>query len=434
MGKAQTRPPGRVHYAWVVLGSAMTISGVSSGVRNAFGVLIDPLVEQHGWSVGAISLAYSLEFLSAVAVSLAAGAAADRVGARKVLLVTVAAFTSGLVLTGTITRLWQFYLYFGVLAGGLGIMGSVVVPVMVTRWFARRVGLALGVMWGFMGAAGVVIAPLLSWLVATAGWRQGFFILAAAVGTLMLLAALFARGRPQDKHMPAYGEEAATPGQATAAAAPPITFRFVRRTPAFWHLINIHFLGCVGHSVFLAQIVYMAIKGDIPRLTVPWLGIPPLSHAWLLSTIVGFSILSRFGTPMLAERIGGKRTLTVAFILQSMPILLLFWASEAWQFYLFAVIFGFGFGAEMPSFPIINKQYYGTGAPLNTVYSWQLAGALSGMALGGWMGGALYDWTGAYTWSIAAGFLFNIAGLIPILLLPRHRPGVILAPAPSPAA
>ncbi|MEE9201755.1 MAG: MFS transporter, partial [Dehalococcoidia bacterium] len=393
MAQAQLQPKRRFHYAWVVLGSAMTISGISSGVRNAFGVLIDPLVEQYGWSVGAISLAYSLEFLSAVGVSLAAGVAADRVGARKVLLVTVAAFTSGLMLTGTITQLWQFYLYFGVLAGGLGIMGSVVVPVMVTRWFARRTGLALGVMWGSMGAAGVVIAPLLSWLIATAGWRQGFFILGAAVGTLMLLAALFARGRPQEKNMLAYGEEAATPGQATAAAAAaPITFRFVRRTPAFWHLINIHFLGCVGHSVFLAQIVYMAIRG----------GIAPLTAAGVLSTIVGFSIFSRFGTPMLTERVGGKRTLVMAFILQSLPILLLFWASEAWQFYLFAVIFGVGFGAEMPAFPIINKQYYGTSAPLNTVYSWQLAGALTGMALGGWLGGALYDWTGAYTWSITA--------------------------------
>jgi MFS family permease len=425
MAQAQLQPKRQFHYAWVVLGSAMTISGISSGVRNAFGVLIDPLVEQYGWSVGAISLAYSLEFLAAVGVSLAAGAVADRVGARKVLLVTVAAFTSGLMLTGTITQLWQFYLYFGVLAGGLGIMGSVVMPVMVTRWFARRTGLALGVMWGSMGAAGVVIAPLLSWLVATAGWRQGFFILGAAVGALMLLAALFARGRPQDKHMLAYGEEAATPGQATAAAAStPINFRFVRRTPAFWHLINIHFLGCVGHSVFLAHIVYMAIRG----------GIAPLTAAGVLSTIVGFSIFSRFGTPMLAERVGGRRTLVAAFILQSLPILLLLWASEAWQFYLFAVIFGVGFGAEMPAFPIINKQYYGTGAPLNTVYSWQLAGALTGMALGGWLGGALYDWTGAYTWSITAGFLFNIAGLVPILLLPRHRPGQrILAPASSPA-
>ena len=286
--------------------------------------------------------------------------------------------------------------------------------------------MALGIMWGSMGVAGMAIAPLLSWLITNVGWRQGFFILGAAVGVLMLLATFFARGRPQEKGLWAYGEEAALPGRATAGtAAPRLGFRFVRGTPAFWHLINIHFLGCVGHSVFLAQIVYMAIRSDIPGQTA----------AWLLSTIVGFSVVSRFGTPMLAERIGGKRTLLIAFILQSLPILLLFWAHEAWQFYLFAVIFGLGFGAEMPAFPIINKQYYGTGAPLNTVYSWQLAGALTGMALGGWLGGALYDWTGAYTWSITAGFLFNVAGLVPILLLPRHRSGeVILAPTRAPAA
>ncbi|MEK7849062.1 MAG: MFS transporter [Chloroflexota bacterium] len=411
------------HYAWVVLVSGMTISALSSGIRGSFGVLVDPLVKQYGWSVGAISLAYSLEFLSAVGVALVAGIAADKVGARKVLVVTVVAFTSGLLLTGTVTELWQLYVYFGLLAGGLGIMGNVVVPVIVTRWFARRVGLALGVMWASLGAGGAVAAPLLSWLIARVGWRQGFFIVGVAAGGLMLLAAYFTRGRPQDMHMEAYGEEAGASAQAqTAAASPPLSFGFVRRTPAFWHLVNIHFLGCVGHSVFLAQIVYMAIQR----------GISPLTAAGLLSAITGFSIFSRFVTPILAERIGGKGTLTIAFLLQSVPILLLFWTHQTWQFYLFAAVFGIGFGAEMPAFPIINKQYYGTRAPLTTIYSWQLAGALSGMALGGGLGGALYDWTGAYTWSITVGFLFNIVGLVPILLLPRHQPGrVILAPVPS---
>jgi hypothetical protein len=56
---------------------------------------------------------------------------------------------------------------------------------------------------------------------------------------------------------------------------------------------------------------------------------------------------------------------------------------------------------------------------------------MSGMALGGWLGGVLFDMTGAYTWAIAVSFLFSATGLVPIMALPRHRPGVILAPSPA---
>jgi MFS family permease len=88
----------------------------------------------------------------------------------------------------------------------------------------------------------------------------------------------------------------------------------------------------------------------------------------------------------------------------------------------------------MPSFPIINRQYWGSLAPLNAIYSWQLAGAMTGMAVGGYLGGVLFDISGAYTWSIMLAFVFTATGLVPILTLPHHRPGVILASAPPAVA
>lgn len=81
---------GRPHYAWVVLACAIAISAVSSGVRQSFGVFIDPLVEQYGWSRGSISAANSIMFLSSIAFLLIAGALADRVGARRIALVAAA--------------------------------------------------------------------------------------------------------------------------------------------------------------------------------------------------------------------------------------------------------------------------------------------------------------------------------------------------------
>ncbi|MEE9202314.1 MAG: MFS transporter [Dehalococcoidia bacterium] len=265
------------------------------------------------------------------------------------------------------------------------------------------------------------------WLIINLGWQRTFFLAGSTLGAAMLLALYFFRSQPQDKGLTAYGEEPApSPAEAvgTPAAPPPAhvaDFGVIRRLPVFWYLVNIHFMGCVGHSILIAHIVPIAM----------FRGLPGLTAAGVLSTITGFSIFSRFGTPMLAERIGGKKTLMVAFLLQALPVLLLFGAQEAWQFYLFAAIFGLGFGAEMPSYPIVNRQYWGTLSPLNSIYSWQIAGAMSGMALGGWLGGVLFDITGAYTWAIAVSFVFSATGLVPIMALPRHRPGVILAPSPT---
>jgi MFS family permease len=90
------------------------------------------------------------------------------------------------------------------------------------------------------------------------------------------------------------------------------------------------------------------------------------------------------------------------------------------MFYLFAVLFGIGFGGEMTAFPIINRQYYG-GAPVGTTYGWQMAGAGIGMAIGPVMAGYLRDFTGDYTWSLLLAFALSVVGVVCILGLPDTR-------------
>ena len=72
-------------------------------------------------------------------------------------------------------------------------------------------------------------------------------------------------------------------------------------------------------------------------------------------------------------------------------------------------------------FPIINRQFFGSKAPLGSIYSFQMVGAGIGMALGGWLGGGLFDLTGDYTWSLLASLLMSFIGLPLALSLPRHK-------------
>ena len=132
-------------------------------------------------------------------------------------------------------------------------------------------------------------------------------------------------------------------------------------------------------------------------------------------------MVSRFAFSLLTERLGGRTVLMLAIVGQSTSILMLLFAHEAWHFYAFAVVFGICYGGEMVGFPIINRQMFGRAAPLSTIYSFEMVGASFGMALGGWIGGVLFDFSGDYTWAIlvAAGIGYLA---IPLALgLPRHE-------------
>jgi MFS family permease len=151
-------------------------------------------------------------------------------------------------------------------------------------------------------------------------------------------------------------------------------------------------------------------------------GVPGIAAAGVLSMALASSFISRVGMSLIAESRGGRFTLTLAVLLQTLPTLLLLSARELPLFYSFAFLFGIGYGGEMVGFPIFNRQYYGMGAPLNTIYAYQMAGAMLGMAVGGWLGGALFDWTGVYTWSILAAVAAGFLGITAALVLPsRHR-------------
>ena len=403
-----------LHYAWVILGAACILSVLARADSASFAVLVDPLVEKFGWKRGDISFAYALAFLGGMPAMLTFGWLGDRYGARTLMIGASFMISVGTVLLGTIQDLWQFYLIYGLLVGSLGNAAfMVLLPVIVTRWFDRRMGLALGIYWAALGSGPVVFAPLFRWLIETRGWESAFTLIGVGLGAVLLAFSVLIRSSPQEKGLTAYGAEDAS-GQkevSTAPAATSATLRAVLARRPVWLLMGCHHLGCAGHAVILAHGVSMATHH----------GIPGLEAAGVLSTIAGVSILSRFGFSILTERLGGRTVLTLAIIGQSASILMLLFATEAWTFYLFAVIFGICYGGEMVGFPIINRQLFGPAAPLSSIYSFEMVGASTGMALGGWLGGVLFDLSGDYTWAIITASAIGFLALPLALYLPRHK-------------
>ena len=404
----------RLHYAWVILLASCVLSVVSRADSASFGVFIDPLVTKFGWTRGDISLAYSLAFLAGLPAVVIMGWLGDRYGARKLMIGASMLIGTGTVLLGTIKELWHFYVFYGLFVGSLGNAAfTVLLPVIVTRWFYRHMGVALGIYWAAMGVGPMIFAPLFRWLIETHGWEWSFTLIGIVAGGILITFSSLIRSSPYEKGLSAYGVEGSPKEPRVSAASGMVAadLREVLTKRPVWNLMGIHFLGCAGHAIILAHVVSMAT----------FQGVSGVEAAGVLGTIAGTSIISRFACSVLAERLGGRAVLTMALIGQSTPIFILFFASEAWVFYLFAVVFGLCYGGEMVGFPIINRQLFGLKAPLSSIYSFEMLGASTGMALGGWLGGALFDLSGAYTWSILVSIVIGYLGLPLALALPRHR-------------
>ena len=404
-----------VHYAWIIVALAFGIQTASSSMRLAFGTFVDPLAEMYGWSNGSIGLAYAIQFAASAAFSPVAGWMGDVYGTRRTLLLGVVLFSAGIMLTGTMNSLWEFYLYYGVIVGAALAVFMVLLVSAVSYWFKTQQGLAIGLLMASFGVGPVLAAPLIVFVINRFGW--GTAMLVAGLGSGLMMLGLIARfyGKPSDKGDRPYGALTSDPveipaDRAKLNAESKAFFNRARGTFNFWNLVNIHFLGCVGHSIIIVFGASIAIHR----------GIEPVVAAGVVSTFFGLSIASRFWSAFLADYFSPRGIMVASFFLQGVTVFLLLEASVVWHFYLFAVLFGIGYGGEGTIFPMLNNRYYKK-APFGTPYGWQMFGASLGMGFGGWIGGYLFDITGAYTLTILVSVATSLGGMVSILFLPDPR-------------
>ena len=397
------------HYAWMIVAIATIMQMVGASIRMAFGVFIDPLSSIFGWGQGDITLAYGINSVVTAFASPAAGWMGDRFGARKTMALGSAMFIVGMVVTGIIQELWQFYIAFGVI---LGIAQAIfLVPLLpgVMRWYRRQLGWGMGILMASWGIGPAITAPLMGYMLVHLEWQGTFWVTAGASAVIMAILIYLYRDSPADIGVSPYGT---LPGESFKVEIVIDKVRartwasYMKKTSAYYNMSSIHFLGCVGHAVILVYLIPMAVRE----------GIDLVAAATILAVMAAVSVPSRFIVPVLAEKVGVRTIMAVFYFLQGITVIMLFWTHEHWMFYLFALVFGIGYGGESGGFPILNRRYYGH-APQGSPYGFQMLGAGLGMALGGWIGGVVFDISGGYGWAFVISIVASLAGMVSIMLL-----------------
>ena len=411
------------HYSWIIIAILATVQIFASSISMAAGIMLPPLTDDSGpfgWNESLVTLGIAAYYGFGALYAPITGWMGDRFGSRIMLFAAATLYLISMLLLSQISELWHFFLFFGVLLSLTQSLGMVPLMASISGWFRRRLGLGIGILWAAGGIGTGVFAPIAGFLIQTLGWQGNFIVIGIIGGGAMLALVPFMRNRPSDVGIEPYG----------ARSGDPIPVRLekgmerlritafnksIRGTRPFWNLPLIHGLGCAGHGIILIYVVKYSLDSRV------FTGPNALATAGIILTIISLvSIISRFGTPVLAELYGTRRMMAVSLLIQGITVpIIMFGPTEPWVFYLFAVTFGIGFGGEWTGYLIINRQYFGDG-PMGTIYGWQTTGALMGHFIATSLAGLIMFVTGSYMAILGLSMAYSLGGVVVITLLDNN--------------
>src|SRR4051794_8499340 len=351
---------------WVVVAAAFASMATAFGIVYSFGAFYEEMRADLGASRGAAATLFSLTSLAFFGLGGATGAAADRYGQRRVLVVGAAAMGLGLVVTAHAHSLPMALVAY-CLGAGLGVACAYVPMVaLVGAWFERRRTLALGVAVAGIGVGTLAFPPVAAALIESIGWRDTYLVFAGVGVGVLLLAALAATPAPQDVH---------PPGARLGEALRERDYRLLY----------------VGGLV-------LSIALFVPFVHLPSYaeerGIDTVAAAALVGAIGTASIVGRLALGGLAARWGLLRTFQGCFLAMAVSFVLWLCAGSSYALLVaFAVVLGVGYGGFVALSPAVVAERFGVerlGSLLGVLYT----GAGLGSALGPPGAGAAIDAAG----------------------------------------
>lgn len=394
-----TRSPGAPQdnapdsaYAWRRLAISLALS--TFGGIGFWSVVVSlPAIEaEFAIDRGDASLPYMATLIGFAVGGVIMGRLSDRIGIMKTQMIGALTLGLGYFAAANAETLLQFIIAQALLIGLLGSsvsFGPLVAD--VSLWFVKRRGIAVAIVACGNYLSGAIWPPLLQRAIETFGWRQahigvGVVCIAAMLPLALALRRPAPRDEPGDKPVTRNLDGAATPG------------RSPRRLLMLLCVAGISC--CVAMS--MPQVHIVAYCGD--------LGYGARRGAEMLSIMLGVGVISRLGSGLIADRIGGLGTLALGSTLQCLALIFYLPFDGLTPLYIVSALFGLAQGGIVPSYALIVRDYFPAreaGAKVSIV----LMSTVLGMALGGWMSGEVFDLTGSYQAAFINGIAFNLLNM-----------------------
>jgi predicted MFS family arabinose efflux permease len=394
----------RIFFGWWVVGASMLAMSAGAGPLGmaSFGLLMLPLQQEFGWSRAELS--WSLTLLNAASAFslILVGRLVDIKGARAVILPCFALMALCLVaiplLVSEIWHLWALFLLMGIV--GAATNSVTYVPVL-SAWFNRRRGLALGLAMSGFGAGYAYVPVLVQAMIERVGWR-GAYVGLSLIVVLVAIPAVYwlLIEKPQDRGMAADG--VALDDRAAAEAPSGLTTGQALRTREFWLLTLIFSLmTTIMYGLFTHLVPMLGDRGVSP-------GVAAIVASTMGLTTFGGRILVGF----IVDEIFGPVVLFCIVMLAAAGILVLSLGLTGPMMFVAAALIGTTIGAEADLLAYLASRYFGTRS-LATIFGFQVAAYMGGVALGPAVFGMGYEVSQSYDPVLKA----CLGGLLIILLL-----------------
>ena len=397
----------RFFYGYVIVAIAFLLMLVMWGAYYSFGIFFEPLLAEFGWTKAMTSGAFSLSFFLTGVLGVLTGRLTDRFGPRVVM--TACGFFLGLgyILVSRAGTVWQLYLFYGIVVA-MGMAASVTpLQSTVARWFVRRRSVMNGIINSGIGGGMIIVPPLAHQLISHYGWRNSYIIVGCTALVLIMLSAQFLRRDPAQMGKRPYGEDDAEIKVNPVDSG--FSFRRAVQKWQFWVLVMALLCFTLGEGTVLVHVVSHAIG----------IGIPAGSAAFIIPVIGFVSIPGRILLGVVGDRIGNKNAYLIGFVFFVASLFLLLMSRELWMLYLFAVIFGFGYGGLSALISPIIAEFFGLSSHGVIMATVIMFGGTGGMALGPLLAGHIFDITGSYH---SAFILYTVIGVIGLVLVTRLKP------------
>jgi len=373
-------------YAWRRLAASVTLSTLGGIGMWALAVAMPALQADLGVSRADISFAYSLNMLGFFAGGVVAGRMVDRRGIVFVSIVSALGLAAGFALAPLAPSLILFSAA-QVLVGFSAAATFAPLVADISHWFEKRRGLAVAMAASGNYIAGAVWPPIVGAMIQHHGWRVTYGSAAVLCLVTMIPLALTLKRRAPDHDA---GHAASVANQSLAALG--LSARALQTL-----LIVAGLSCCVAMS--MPQVHIVAYCSD--------LGYGVARGAEMLSLMLGFGIVSRVASGWLADRVGGVMTLLIGSTLQCVALVFYLVSDSLFSLYLASALFGLFQGGIVPSYAIIVREYFPPREAASRV-SLTVSATIVGMALGGWMGGVMFDLTGSYRAAFINGIAWNV--------------------------
>lgn len=387
-------------HGWRIVVAGALISAVGSGlVVQGFAVYAVLLREEFGWSTGLLAVAFALNRAESGLLGPAQGWMIDKFGPRFVLQIGAVIMALGFLLFSKTNSVWQFFLFYPMVAMGVALGGFLTIVTTVVSWFERRRALALAVYsTGF--ALGGLLTPGLVWYLERYGWRSGARVSALLTILIMLPLSLAFHHRPSDVGQYVDGVDPDGPMLSVGPGSPVTSVHFTAaeavRTRAFWFISLGHMAALLVVSALLAHLALYLTEDQ---------GLSLQEAGWILASLPILQLVGQIAGGYLGDR-HDKRLLSAGCMVSHvLGLLLLASGAGLWAVALFVPLHGLAWGLRAPLMQAIRADYFGS-TSFGQILGYSSLIVMVGTIVGPLMAGLLRDMTGSYS----VGFML-IAGL-----------------------